>query len=173
MTWKHCILACKKEIINHMCFKLLYYRIRVRDVFWLGPQRKVLVSDSKTHLHTPKAVTYHEQYHTLLKVHDRSQPWAYRTQMLLVACCVLRVACCAILIYDLCVIDWPRVPPSPGTRPPPHGSSASSGTHARWPRSCSGSRKSRGRACCHATETCGRAVSVWQRLYISSCMSAG
>ena len=33
-------------------------------VFWLGPVAPhVLGSDSKTHLNTPKAVTYHEQSH--------------------------------------------------------------------------------------------------------------
>ena len=36
-------------------------------MFWLGPlgppAPNVLLSDSKTQLHTPKAVTYHEQSH--------------------------------------------------------------------------------------------------------------
>ena len=34
-----------------MWLELLYYRIWIRDVFWLGPPApKVLGSDSKTHL---------------------------------------------------------------------------------------------------------------------------
>ena len=47
--------------------------------------RCVLISDpstvgagAKTRLHTPKAVTYHEQSQIIH--HDRSQPWAYRIQ---------------------------------------------------------------------------------------------
>ena len=47
--------------------------------------RCVLVSDpstlgagAKTRLHTPKAVTYHEQSQIIH--HDRSQPWAYGIQ---------------------------------------------------------------------------------------------
>ena len=38
----------KKQYHNQMWFKLLYYRIWIRDVFWLGPPApKVLGSDSK------------------------------------------------------------------------------------------------------------------------------
>ena len=47
--------------------------------------RCVLISDpgtlgagAKTRLHTPKAVTYHDQLHIIN--HDRSQPWAYGIQ---------------------------------------------------------------------------------------------
>ena len=56
---------CKKRFMNKMWFKLLYYRTLstwIRDVFWLGPLGPgTQGAGSKTHLHTPKAVTYHEQ----------------------------------------------------------------------------------------------------------------
>ena len=47
-------------------------------VLSIGSYSSTLGAGGKPHLHTPKAVTYHEQSPVIN--HDRSQPWAYGIQ---------------------------------------------------------------------------------------------
>ena len=58
-------LRCSPSILVEMCF----LRAPRTDRGWVP---------YNTRLHTPTAVTYHEQSHIIN--HDRSQPWAYGIQ---------------------------------------------------------------------------------------------